>query len=94
MSDTEVDVVVVGAGVAGLVAARQLGRRGLRVALIEARDRIGGRILTERLAGWPQPVELGAEFVHGGNPVLEGLLREARVKKRATRRGGAALAGA
>lgn len=63
------DVVVVGAGAAGLMAARELARRGLRVAVLEARDRIGGRILTQRLADGPA-VELGPEFIHGDNEDL------------------------
>ena len=59
------DVVVIGAGAAGLAAARALSSRGLAVAILEARDRIGGRIYTRRLPGDGPPVELGAEFVHG-----------------------------
>jgi monoamine oxidase len=59
------DVIVVGAGVAGLAAARALHRSGLDVVVLEARDRIGGRIYTHRGPGLAQPVELGAEFVHG-----------------------------
>ncbi len=59
------DVVVLGAGAAGLAAARVLAEHGLSVAVLEARDRLGGRILTTRPAGLGLPVELGAEFVHG-----------------------------
>ena len=61
----DADVVIVGAGAAGLVAARQLSAAGLKSIVIEARDRIGGRIHTIREPGFPLPVELGAEFVHG-----------------------------
>ncbi len=64
----DADVIVVGAGVAGLAAASVLHRRGLRVRLYEARDRIGGRIHTLRDPALPVPVELGAEFVHGLPP--------------------------
>ena len=58
------DVIIVGAGAAGLSCARDLVRGGLRVLVIEARDRIGGRIHTIRDRG---VVEAGAEFVHGEN---------------------------
>jgi monoamine oxidase len=59
------DAVVIGAGAAGLSAARELSQNGLRIALLEARDRIGGRIHTLHDPAWPGPVELGAEFLHG-----------------------------
>ncbi len=65
-------VVVVGAGLAGLAAARDLTDRGVSVVVIEARQRIGGRIWTSRL--WPDlPVDLGASWIHGieGNPLTE-----------------------
>ncbi|MGH7714281.1 MAG: flavin monoamine oxidase family protein [Gemmatimonadaceae bacterium] len=67
MKRVDVDVAVVGAGVAGLAAAREMRRIDPRLALIllEARDRIGGRIYTHRENGLPAPIELGAEFVHG-----------------------------
>ncbi len=70
------DVVVVGAGAAGLMAARELARRGLRVSVLEARDRIGGRILTHRIAEGPA-VELGPEFVHGDNEALADVATQA-----------------
>ena len=63
------DVIIVGAGAAGLAAAARLAQSGQRVALLEARDRIGGRIFTRHLPaeqGHPAVcVELGAEFIHG-----------------------------
>ncbi len=62
---TDCEVVVIGAGAAGLAAAAELDRRGRSVCVLEARSRIGGRILTERAPGFPAPLELGAEFVHG-----------------------------
>ena len=71
------DVVVIGAGVAGLGCAGVLARAGLRVTVVEARARIGGRVHTIRPDGAPLPVELGAEFVHGGPPELEKLLAAA-----------------
>ncbi len=74
-----IDVAVIGAGVAGLAAAGELCRQGFQVAVYEARDRIGGRILTHRDARFPMPLELGAEFIHGEAPLTERLLREARL---------------
>jgi monoamine oxidase len=73
-----VDAIVIGAGVAGLAAARQLKLGGRRVVVLEARGRIGGRIHTVRERGWPLPVEGGAEFVHGKPPTLRELSRGAR----------------
>jgi len=73
----DVDVVIVGAGVAGLAAARKLHEGGARIAILEARDRIGGRILTLRDDRTPVPIELGAEFVHGTAEEVVDLAREA-----------------
>lgn len=63
-----IDVAIVGAGAAGLTAAGELRRKGFEVAVFEARDRIGGRILTHRDPRVPLPIELGAEFIHGEAP--------------------------
>src|SRR6266550_2535756 len=60
-----VDVLVLGAGAAGLAAARDLSHAGLRVTIIEARPRVGGRVLTLHDPRAPIPLELGAEFIHG-----------------------------
>ncbi len=71
------EAVVIGAGVAGLAAARILAEAGRRVALLEARDRIGGRIHTVQAVQGDLPVELGAEFVHGLPAELVDLVDEA-----------------
>jgi monoamine oxidase len=71
------DVIVLGAGVAGLAAARGLAEAGLQVILLEAGTRVGGRVRTVRLAGSDLPVEVGAEFVHGRPPELLALIEEA-----------------
>src|SRR6202035_2020707 len=70
-------IVVIGAGAAGLMAARELGRAGKRVTILEARDRCGGRIHPLPAAKFGYPAEGGAQFVHGEAPVTHGLLRQA-----------------
>jgi monoamine oxidase len=77
------DVVVVGAGAAGLAAAREASGHGLRTVVLEARDRLGGRVLTRRLPGWPRPVDLGAEFLHGrAGSVQQDLAAAGLIKER------------
>jgi len=71
------DVIVIGAGVSGLAAARALRERGVRVEVLEARDRIGGRIFTYRDPRAPAPIELGAEFIHGSAPETMAIVRAA-----------------
>ena len=73
----EADVVVLGAGVAGLAAAADLRAAGFAVEVLEARDRVGGRVLSLRDPGLPAVVELGPEFVHGDAPESRRLLRAA-----------------
>ena len=75
MQDNSAEVIVVGAGIAGLAAARVLAERGVRVVVLEARERVGGRIFTERTADGVL-VEHGAEFIHGQPPDLWALIRE------------------
>ncbi len=71
------DLIVIGAGAAGLAAAAALGRAGLSVLVLEARDRIGGRMWTRLEPGLAAPIELGAEFIHGDSPQTLELLRQA-----------------
>lgn len=63
-------VIVVGAGIAGLAAGEALQSAGCTVTVLEARDRVGGRILTN--TDWGVPLEFGAAWVHGveGNPLV------------------------
>ncbi len=71
------DCIVLGAGIAGLASARMLAEAGRSVLLLEAQGRVGGRMLTHHAPGLAQPIELGAEFVHGRPPELLALLAEA-----------------
>src|SRR5262245_35226089 len=79
------EVIILGGGVAGLSAARDLTAAGARVLLLEARDRLGGRILTHHTPDGP--VELGAEFVHGAVEETLSVAREAALPLRETDRG-------
>jgi len=74
-------VLIVGGGVAGLAAAHELRRRAprTRLALLEARQQLGGRVLTQHDPVTGEPLELGAEFVHGEPPELLRALRSARI---------------
>lgn len=82
MSDTSEHIVIVGAGAAGLMAARALARTGKRVTLLEARDRCGGRIHPLPASEFGYAADGGAEFVHGEAPVTRGLAREAGLSVR------------
>ena len=78
-ASTDFDVAVIGAGAAGLCAAAELCRQGRTVLLLEARERVGGRVLTHYEPSLAHPLELGAEFVHGEAPLTMQLLRSAGV---------------
>jgi monoamine oxidase len=79
MSESEEsDTVIIGAGAAGLSAASEVASSGHRVLILEARERLGGRVLTDRTTQAPVPIELGAEFIHGESPILLRWLKAAR----------------
>lgn len=70
------DVLVIGAGAAGMMAALELALAGRRVAVLEAHEKAGGRMKTVySKSGYP--VELGAEFVHGKLPITKELAKKA-----------------
>jgi monoamine oxidase len=79
MSGEAGDVIILGAGAAGLNAARLLTQSGYHVALVEARGRIGGRMWTIHPPESPIPIELGAAFAHGRPPEMIDLFRQAGV---------------
>lgn len=73
------NILVVGAGVAGLAAARELKFKGFKVTVLEGRNRIGGRIFTDKSIGLP--VDLGASWIHGinNNPIGK-LARDSQIR--------------
>jgi monoamine oxidase len=73
---SQVDIVVIGAGAAGLSAAWHLKKAGLTIRVIEARDRVGGRVHSVPSPGYP--IELGAEFVHGTSEDIWSIIRDSQ----------------
>jgi monoamine oxidase len=80
----EYDVIVVGAGIAGLSAALALRKKSKTVMIIEGRDRTGGRIFSSMDGNFSKKVETGAEFIHGKAPLLNKLLRAAAIPQAKT----------
>ena len=74
------DVIIIGGGAAGLMAAKLLSESGKKILLLEAKDRLGGRI--QRIENFSFPVEGGAEFIHGKLKTTFNLLKEAGLKKK------------
>src|SRR6476660_8127272 len=70
-------VIIVGADASGLMAAYELTRKGVEVVILEAENRIGGRIQTLTPPGFMHAIEAGAEFIHGELPLTLRLLKKA-----------------
>lgn len=81
------EIIVIGAGVSGLSCARKLAESGMRVRVLEARERIGGRISTYHPADGGPGLELGAQVVHGPRNVLHSVLPDLRPVSRSGRTG-------
>lgn len=79
MQEDSFDIIVIGAGAAGLMAAWELAQTGKRTAAVEAKDHVGGRTHTITDKNFNLPVELGAEFVHGDLELTQMLLKKASV---------------
>lgn len=77
MAERRDHIIVVGAGAAGLIAARELVSAGRKVTVLEARDRCGGRIHPLAESSFGYRADAGAEFIHGEAPVTYQLLAEA-----------------
>jgi monoamine oxidase len=73
-------IIIIGAGVAGLSTANDLLKRGKTVTILEACDRLGGRIHTIRNSSFRNPVEKGVEFIHGNLPLTVHLLKAAGIE--------------
>jgi monoamine oxidase len=76
------DLIILGAGVAGLAAANELAAAGLKILVVEARDRIGGRVFTTHDPATEFPIELGAEFIHGRPPEIWSVLDQNKIAAR------------
>ncbi|MFN8286347.1 MAG: NAD(P)/FAD-dependent oxidoreductase [Chitinophagales bacterium] len=72
----EYDIIIVGAGAAGLYAARELQKTGKKILVLEAQNRIGGRIHSVHSPFVGEPLEAGAEFIHGNLPITLELLKQ------------------
>lgn len=80
MTTSNKRIIIVGAGASGLYAARALAKEGYQILIVEARDRVGGRINTIKPKGFFTNIEAGAEFIHGKGDTISGLIKEASLK--------------
>lgn len=70
-------IIIIGAGAAGILCAKELSEKGFSVTVLEAKNIVGGRTHTIRPEGFSFPIETGAEFIHGDLPITKGLVKEA-----------------
>jgi monoamine oxidase len=75
-SHAKVDVIIIGGGASGLAAGKEIVKAGKKVYVLEARNRLGGRMHTLTVPGFSTPLEGGAEFVHGNMPATKSLSKE------------------
>lgn len=76
----KVDVIIIGGGASGLAAGKEIAKAGKKVCVLEARNRLGGRIHTLTVTGFSTHLEAGAEFVHGDMPTTKSLLTEGGIE--------------
>jgi monoamine oxidase len=81
--ELEADVAIVGAGLAGLVAAREIAAAGGRPLVLEARERVGGRVLNEEI-GNGKVVEVGGQWIGPGQDRIAALASELSIPSRPT----------
>lgn len=74
------DVIIIGGGASGLAAGKEIAKAGKKVCLLEARNRLGGRIHTIKVTGFSTHIEAGAEFVHGEMPATKSLIKEGDIE--------------
>jgi len=76
----KVDVIIIGGGASGLAAGKEIAKAGKKVCVLEARNRLGGRIHTLNVKGFSTHIEAGAEFVHGDMPATKLMLKEGDIE--------------
>ncbi|MCX9073108.1 MAG: NAD(P)/FAD-dependent oxidoreductase [Candidatus Methanoperedens sp.] len=76
----KMDVIIIGGGASGLAAGKEIAKAGKKVCVLEARNRLGGRIHTLTVPGFSTHIEAGAEFVHGDMPSTKSLLKEGGIE--------------
>ncbi len=74
---TESEIIIIGAGASGIMAARELSKEGKKVIILEARDRVGGRVYPLSEEDFGYPAQGGAEFIDGGSKIVNELIKEA-----------------